>query len=116
MSVTPAGGNGTMILTGLLGYCWANAEPGITSATASATMRMNLLISGLSLVAFSPPVVVLAIGGRADIFVSGWLGGCKPARRTDSRSVDGARSSRWHEADVSPRVNLRAARYSGEAG
>src|SRR5262249_28923798 len=70
MSVTPAGGNGTMILTGLLGYCWANAEPGITSATASATMRMNLLISGLSLVAFSPPVVVLAIGGRADIFVS----------------------------------------------
>jgi hypothetical protein len=35
---------------------------------------MNLLISGLSLVAFSPPVVVLAIGGTADIFVSGWLG------------------------------------------
>src|SRR5215471_2447441 len=55
MSVTPAGGNGTMILTGLLGYCWAKAEPGITSATASATMRMNLLISGLSFVTFFSP-------------------------------------------------------------
>src|SRR5262249_42456331 len=98
-----SGREGTMILTGLLGYCWAKAEPGITSATASATMRMNLLISGLSLVAFSPPVVVLAIGGRAAKSGSGWPVGCKPERRTDRRSVDAARSSRWHEADVSTR-------------
>src|SRR6516164_1100546 len=48
MSVTPAGGNGTMTLTGLLGYCWAKAGPETTSAAPSATMRMNLLISAPS--------------------------------------------------------------------
>src|SRR5262249_24027398 len=48
MSVTPAGGNGTMILTGLLGYCWAKAELEITSSAPRATMLLHLLISGPS--------------------------------------------------------------------
>src|SRR4029450_12470698 len=59
MSVTPAGGNGTMIFTGLLGYCWAKAEPETTSAAPSAAMRMNLCISAPSGCVLFPLVVLI---------------------------------------------------------
>jgi hypothetical protein len=33
-----------MIFTGLLGYCWAKAEPEMTSAAPSAAMLLHLFI------------------------------------------------------------------------
>ena len=44
MSVTPPAGNGTMILTGLFGYCCAQAAPGTISAAQIASARMIVVV------------------------------------------------------------------------
>src|SRR5262245_41293381 len=49
MSVTPPGGNGTPIFTGLVGYCCSNAGPVTRSAAQSATRRMADVIESLPL-------------------------------------------------------------------
>src|SRR5215211_1999919 len=60
-SVGPPAGNGTMMRTGLLGYCCAHVVPDSTSAAQSAAIRMIVVMVVLLCAAFDVPQSILIL-------------------------------------------------------